>query len=234
MITRGKMADDLKLMKNMLEDIKRQLETKATTEQIEKLLEQIKEKDKKIESLENRVAELEGKLLIQSTVNALLERKVDDGEQYTRRLNLRINGIPCGDKEKETSESCLTKVMAEVGKLGIAADASSFDRAHRIGPLKRDENGKALPRPMIVRLTSWRARTNIYVNRKKENGTKVKFYVDLTKRRFQLKKTAYERAANNPNVDFVFADVNCNLGIRFKNGEFRFFNSVEELDTILL
>ena len=159
----------------LIEDIKTELQEKATLKKIDELLAEIRQKDKKIESLENRVAELEGKLLIQSTVNVLLERKVDDGEQYTRRLNLRINGIPCGDKEKETSESCLTKVMAEVGKLGIAADASSFDRAHRIGPLKRDENGKALPRPMIVRLTSWRARTNIYVNRKKENGTKVKF-----------------------------------------------------------
>ena len=57
--------------------------------------------------------------------------------------------------------------------------------------------------------------------------------MDLTKRRFQLKKPAIERSKNNPNVDFVFADKNCSVGVRFKNGVFKFFNSVEEMTSVL-
>ena len=33
----------------------------------------------------------------------------------------------------------------------------------------------------------------------------------------------------NPNVNFIFVDINCSLCIRFKNGQFRYFNSHEQL-----
>ena len=34
-------------------------------------------------------------------------------------------------------------------------------------------------------------------------------------------------------VDFVFADVDNNISMRLKNGQFKLFNSEEELDKIL-
>ena len=40
-------------------------------------------------------------------------------------------------------------------------------------------------------------------------------------------KKAIERAKDNPNVDFVFADKNCSVGV------FKFFNSVEEMNRVL-
>ena len=78
---------------------------------------------------------------------------------------------------------------------------------------------------------SWKARTDIYRARKRDNSTR--FYMDLTKRRFSLKKFAYEKIKDNGLVDFVFADVNNNIGLRLKNGQFKFFNSEEELEKIL-
>ena len=57
----------------------------------------------------------------------------------------------------------------------------------------------------------------------------MRFYIDQTKRRFQLKKKAVEYVKTKPRVDFVFVDVNCSLSIRFKSGQFKYFNSEEEL-----
>ena len=73
-----------------------------------------------------------------------------------------------------------------------------------------------------------------YRNRKKANagnrdGGGVRFYIDQTKRRFQLKKKAAEYVKTKPQVDFVFVDVNCSLCIRFKSGQLKYFNSEEEL-----
>ena len=150
------MANEVQELKNMLEDIKKQLAEKATTAQINKLIEEIKAKDQKIKSLEEKVDELEAKVSIQEKTITLLERKTDNGEQYTRRLNLRINGIP--SEKNENDKACLTKVINEVKKLNIDVDVSSFDRAHRLGPVKEDEHGNPLPRTMIVRLTSFRER----------------------------------------------------------------------------
>ena len=49
---------------------------------------------KKIEMLESRVEILESDVAIIKQSNKLLERKTDDNEQYSRRMCLRINGIP--------------------------------------------------------------------------------------------------------------------------------------------
>ena len=65
------------------------------------------------------------------------------------------------------------------------------------------------------------ARTTIYRARKKDGN--VKIYMDLTKLRFVLKKLAQERIKVNVLVDFVFADVNNNISMRLKNGQFNFF-----------
>ena len=133
-----------------------------------------------------------------------------------------------GEREKE--KDCLDKVKAEVDKLGVLIPPCCYDRAHRVGKVYTDANGK-VTKPMIVRLVSWKARTDIYRARKRDSSTR--FYMDLTKRRFSLKKFAYEKIKDNGLVDFVFADVNNNIGFRLKNGQFKFFNSEEELEKIL-
>ena len=44
---------------------------------------------------------------------------------------------------------------------------------------------------------------------------------------------AVEYVKAKPEVDFVFADINCSLCVRFKNGRYDFFNSEEELYRIV-
>ena len=106
-----------------------------------------------------------------------------------------------------------------------------IDRAHRVGKkYTRDDTGEVI-HPVIVRFTSWRARTTIY--RKRERRAPVRFYTDLTKRRLELKKLADSKTKNNDKVKFAFADINNSIGIRLADESMRFFNSEEELDRIL-
>ena len=162
-----------------------------------------------------------------------IERRCDDLESYTRRQNLRIVGIPEPNDASETSEDCLTKVKEEISKLDgvhVYLDVA-IDRAHRVGP-KRDRQGNPIQRPMIVRFTSWKARTHVYTKRNKERR-EVRFYVDLTKRRVDLKKKAIEKTQNNNKVSFVYADVNNNICLMLSDDRKKIFNSEDELDRIL-
>ena len=158
-------------IKVMLDGIVKDLAGKATNEKIDQLVNQLKERDAKIEALEQKVELLESKVSVLINTNNLLTRKVDDGEQYQRRLSLRVNGIPCGDNEKETGDVCLRKVKEEVIKLGLNPLDLRFDRAHRVGPVRKDRQGKVLPRQMIFRMTSWSDRTAIYIDLQRREKT---------------------------------------------------------------
>ena len=229
------MMADLAALKTLVEGIREELRSKATSAKLDELIAKIDEKDTAITTLTDRVNHLESRLAVVEKTNQLLERKCDDLESYTRRQNLRIVGIPEPDDGSETADVCLDKVKEEICKLdGVHLNLDAvIDRAHRVGP-KKNKEGKPVQRPMIVRFVSWRSRTHVYSNRKKgkdNNGSR--FYVDLTKRRVELKKVAVAKTENNPKVSFAYADVNNNICLMLKDGTKKFFNSEEELDAII-
>ena len=224
---------DLAELKRLIEGIQTDLRNKATTEKIDELIKSIEARDEKIVELEKRVELLETRAPTTETQNKLLERKLDDLESYTRRQNLRIVGIPEPDDGSENAGACIEKVKEEILKLGddVHLDLDhAIDRAHRVGP-KKDRRGNPIERAMIVRFTSWRARTLVYKNRKKNNDCR--YYVDLTQRRVQLKKKAIKLTKDNEKVDFAYADINNNICLLLKDGKKKFFNSEEELANIL-
>ena len=232
---------DVAELKTLIEGIQTDLRNKATNDKIEELIRKIEAKDAKIEALETKVEALEkerelltGRVAAAENTSALFERKLDDLESYTRRQNLRIVGIPEPEEGDENGDACIDKVKEEINRLGddVHLDLDAvIDRAHRVGP-KRDRQGRRVQRAMIVRFTSWRARTHVYTNRKK-GDSEAKFYVDLTKRRFDLKKAAEEKIKDNVKVKFSYADVNNNICLMLDNGTKKFFNSVAELDNVL-
>ena len=225
---------DFKSLKKTLDEIKDDLRNKATNERIDELLAQVAQKDKKVDELEARVSALEGEISIQKTLNLRLERLIDDHEQYGRRTSLRITGIS-KTSPNETAHDCKSAVQEEIKKLGVTLDENCIDRAHRVGKPKEDAHGLEAPRAIIVKFKSWNSRTTVYKNRPKWNGPGggIRFHVDLTKRRLSLKNRAIAMTNGVEAVDFVFADINCNTCLRLKNGEFKFFNSEEELLSIL-
>ena len=135
--------------------------------------------------MEERIVELENT----KSTKTLLERK-SDNESYQRRFSLRVFGkLMSQSQKKESEDECVRKVKNEVEKVEANMSDMDIDRAHRIGPIKKDGHGREIERPMIVRFTSWRVRTNVYRGRKKRGN--VRYYIDLTKRRFHLKENCH-------------------------------------------
>ena len=88
-----------------------------------------------------------------------LEKKLKDTitmhdhlEQYSRKFNLEIRGIP--EQENENEEGIVLDLANEC--LHIKIEPEDIDIAHRM------KKGNIRPRPIIVRLT----RSKLYRNRK--------------------------------------------------------------------
>ena len=108
---------------------------------------------------------------------------------------------------------------------GIGID--SLYRAHRLGPRKVSNVDGKLYQQVIVRFSLFKDRTKVYRCRKKVK--KVKFRLDLTRNRLSTLKLASEWVKSCGHVDFVFADMSCNLVAEMKNCMLNFFSCVEKL-----
>ena len=93
----------------------------------------------------------------------LVERRLGDSEQYSRRMCLRINNIPYNGHESE--DECIKKVKDEIVKLGVQIADEDIDRAHRVGSPNDKEGKPTTKRQMIVKFKSFRTRTKVYKGR---------------------------------------------------------------------
>ena len=126
---------DLSQIYTLVDEIKKDLATKATESGLKELLKAIEERDLKIEMLESKVAVME------NTINRL-SANVESNEQYSRRTSLRILNIPLPageeeevsdkDAEDETAEDCLRKVKDFIRDTGLEIPDCCIDRAHRV------------------------------------------------------------------------------------------------------
>ena len=210
-------------LRTLIEEIRNSMVTNA---RFDELIKRMDEKDEKIKELEDKIKVLEKQ-------NELFERRLDDVESYGRRQNLRIIGIPPPPTgTRETPEQVEEKVKEVIAGLNVPINVDQvIDRAHRVGRKMTNERTGEVYQPVIVRFISWRARTAVY--RKREKRGAVRIYTDLTKRRLQLKRLADEKVRDNEKVQYAFADVNNNIGLRLEGDSIKFFNSEEELDRIL-
>ena len=78
---------------------------------------------------------------------------------------------------------------------------------------------------MIVKFKGFIQRTKVCRARKHKSDISIQ--LDLTKRRYDLLKEARARIKDADGMEYAFADINCSLGLRLKNGRFRFFNLSE-------
>ena len=144
-----------------------------TNAKLTKLSAQLAERDEHIAELDKKVSTLEFEL--------------DELQQYTRRPNLRIQGI----------EDLERKVLAVINshmKVDPPVERKDIERCHRLGRVDAQKNQ---PRTSIVRFASERVRDSVYrargglkdYNSKRDVGSKVFINEDLTKSRSKL---AYE------------------------------------------
>ena len=151
-----------------------------------------------------------------------MPKQTDSQEQYSRRSCLRINGIE--KAENESTTDCVNKVIdifKDVEDVHLSAE--DIDRAHRVGREKKT---------MIVKFYSFGKRTQVYKSQK--NLQDIKVHLDLTKPRLKLLDEANELVTDQCPVDFVFADINCNVVARLKNNQYKFFNNIDSFKEKIL
>jgi len=96
--------------------------------------------------------------------NAKLDSQLNELEQYRRRQNLEIHGIPMPDNE--TNADVEDKVLQVLKKIDTTLSKDSIDVVHRLrGKPKTDQN-KKYP-SIIVRFIARKTRNYIYSSRKK-------------------------------------------------------------------
>ena len=146
----------------------------------------------KIDSFTDRVTSLtidlaakEAKIEALTTRVESLEAEADRQEQYSRRPNLRFQGVP-----ESTEGSTDQKIVRLVNESPLAV--SDIERSHRLGPPK-DRDGRDRTRPVIVRFRSerlrdtvYRARTKLKAHNLQQPDARIFVNEDLTARRATL------------------------------------------------
>ena len=158
-----------------------------------------------------------------------------------RYVCLRIDGIPI-----VPNETCTYDVLRNVRekwegsegmqekwkKEGIQPIPDSvIDRAHRIGKVYKNNTDNVESQSVILRLSTFRHRTQIFLAHKLMKDVSIK--LDLTKYRYSTLREAREHVDKIAGVKFVFVDINCRLKVRLINGKVFSFESMDELDKIL-
>ena len=111
--------------------------------------------------LESRVRTLEGENDFLRKRVSQLEVGLDSAEQYSRRNNIRISGLP-----ETPDESTDDLVLGMSRAMGAGLSIEEIDRSHRVGPKRgKDGNSTSRPRDIIVKFVSYRSRQKLVQKR---------------------------------------------------------------------
>lgn len=114
---------------------------------------------KQLDDQATQVSELESKIEGLTLDNKLLANQIDELEQYTRRTNIRIFGIPEDSSEiRENTDKIVTEFIKK--ELDLSLTDNDISRSHRVGKLS------SRPRPIIVRLTRHNVKVQVLARRK--------------------------------------------------------------------
>ena len=215
-----KLQELLKPMQDSLENIQNFFKAKLERQQFV------------INNLLTRVQSLEEKMTFREHMSTLQARKIDDLEQTSRKVNLRLKGIEVGANDSPTS--IMNLIIGECRRLELPIVEREFDRCHRVGPVYFKDDKKL--QDVLLKLVTWDARNLLYQNRKQLNFN---VYPDLTERRkaildFARKEVDSGDGAVSRIVSFVFVDLNCKLKFKSKSDKFFEFNSENELLNLVL
>ena len=219
--------DIFEYLDKKFENLKNELKSDFKNDIMVEISRLFEQRELKIEKLESQVAMLQQHI---STLKQQTITKTEELEQYGRRLCLRIDGVPTA--KCETAEDALNSVKSEIEESGLIIPEVVLDRAHRIGKTYIDSETNEEKSSVIVRFTTFRHRTMVYKQRKQIKNVKIR--LDLTKVRFSLLMKAREKIENNDKVKFVYADINCRLRLHPTTGKDCFFDTLEDLEKILV
>ena len=194
-----------------------------------------------ISKLLTRVTALEAACKLNNHITLMQDRKIDDQEQFSRKVNLQIENIEIF--KNDSPQLIMQRIKEEAEKLHLNIPDSDYDRCHRVGK-KYMKNGK-WQQKVLLKLGTWRTRDLIYRRRK---DLPFKILPDLTARRQSIfnsaKKELYEASfdiekdddtneitggsAISRSFDFVMVDINCKLKVKTHDNRFFAFSSLRE------
>lgn len=214
-----------------------ELQVKALlAESADSIMQELTRRDARIERLELQLRDLQTRANHIDTVNQelfflnrLMKRRVDDLDQYSRRLNIIIGGMPI--RPKESPDSIRRSIISDITKLGLGIQDFEVSRAHRHGQPHFNQYGDKV-QDCIIRFISWRARDIYYQARKQSD-----FFLapDLTPRRAEIFKHAkyrLEEVSVSNVFDYICVDKNCRLTAK-AGSNFYGFSSKFEFETLI-
>lgn len=125
-----------------------------------------------------------------SAVNARIEERQDEQENYSRRNCIVVHGIP-----ETPKEDCVSKAIELFkSKLDVDIHPDQIDRAHRLGKTKDSRKMSEVVsegrRAIIVKFTSYKFRHMVFTQKKRLKGTKILITESLTRLRISLVQEA--------------------------------------------
>lgn len=181
--TEEKREEDVTSMRMSMDDIT-DLIQKVTESCLQKFSSNMESKmdamfskfDKKFECLQEMVSNNMRKL-------SAAEKKIDQLEQYSRKNNLRLFGIP--EANSENTDNLIVNLCKE--KLGIDINKEDIDRSHRVG------SDNKTTRAILVKFVSYRVKNDVYRKKKLLKGSKIVIKEDITKHRMELYQKAVDK-----------------------------------------
>ena len=149
-----------------------QAELKETNDNLTKSCNELKDCKAKLKEYEVKIEKL--------------EVKVDSLEDYSRRNNVRIDGIE--EPPNETSEILHVKVK-KIFEEKLQLKNVNIDTIHR---LSANRSQPAAPRTIITKLSNYRTRDDIMRNKSKLKGTGIYLNEDLSDNTNKIRKEKME------------------------------------------
>ena len=115
-----------------------------------------------------------------------LEEKLDNLENYSRKNNIRIDGVE--EPSSETNEMLHVKVKKLIEEK-LQSKNVDFETIHRL-PVNKGQT--STPRTIIARLTNYRTRDDIMKNKSKLKGTGIYLNEDLSENTMKARKEKLE------------------------------------------
>ena len=218
--------------------------TNNMDEQISNLFKAISERDEMIMRLEQRITSLEQKHDVLNSIMFVRDRVIENlrleltrVQQYTRRPNVSVFGIP--KEKKETHQQLKEKISNLVSEVGAEVSMANIDKFHRDGPSFEDEQS------VIIRFKSHEYKEIFYKEgrkKMKENRSGIKIKPNLCRERKNLLNRAVDFVDSFPSdcynpPDFAYADVHGNIKIkmkhRTKNGMFFDVSCLQDVAAVI-
>uniref|UniRef100_A0A8D8VNU6 Uncharacterized protein n=1 Tax=Cacopsylla melanoneura TaxID=428564 RepID=A0A8D8VNU6_9HEMI len=143
-----------------------------------------------MERLEKRQADFDKKYVELERREAEFEERLDNAEQYSRRMCLLLRGVPEDPNKSENEDECLAHVLGMFrDKLKLNMSEEVVSRCHRLGG-RRPTQGTS--RPIIMQFYSYRHRRAVFEAKKALKGSTYSLSEFLTIQRMKIFRRAKE------------------------------------------